>query len=60
VEHENMKTLLVFYSRTGTTGKAAQDISKNFESDVEENVDLRKRMGFWDASEQFTMQPSRD
>jgi flavodoxin len=42
-----MKTLLVFYSRTGTTKKLAQEISKNLKCDVEEIFDTKNREGIF-------------
>jgi menaquinone-dependent protoporphyrinogen IX oxidase len=41
-----MKTLVVFYSRDGTTRKAATIISEVLKCDIEELVDMRKRSGF--------------
>ncbi|MFH0936417.1 MAG: flavodoxin [Candidatus Woesearchaeota archaeon] len=40
-----MKTLLVFYSRTGTTKKLAEEISKNLKCDLEEIFDTKNRLG---------------
>lgn len=42
-----MKSLVVFYSRTGTTKKAAEDISKTLKCDIEEIIDLKNRHGLW-------------
>jgi flavodoxin len=41
-----MKTLVVFYSRDGTTRKAATIISEVLKCDIEELIDMRKRSGF--------------
>lgn len=43
-----MKTLVVFYSRTGTTKKVAEAIGKNLNCDIEELIDTKNRMGFFD------------
>ncbi len=40
-----MKTLVVFYSRTGTTRKVASDIAKRLGCETEEIVDTKKRSG---------------
>ena len=40
-----MKALVVFYSRTGTTKKAAEAISKSLNCDIEEVVDTKNRKG---------------
>lgn len=40
-----MKTLLVYYSRTGITKGIAEEISKSIDCDVEEIVDKEKRTG---------------
>ena len=40
-----MKSLLVFYSRTGTTRKVAEDLSGMLGCDVEEIVDFKNRTG---------------
>ncbi len=41
----NKKILVVFYSRTGTTRKIAQEISNTLSCDIEEIVDLKSRAG---------------
>ncbi|MDP7179692.1 MAG: hypothetical protein QF824_00270 [Candidatus Woesearchaeota archaeon] len=41
-----MKTLVVYYSRTGTTKKVGEEISKLLECDSEEISDIRGRKGF--------------
>jgi len=40
-----MKTLVVFYSRSGRTRKVAQALSERLQADVEEIQDTRKRTG---------------
>lgn len=40
-----MKILTVFYSRTGTTKKVAEELSKRLKSDTEEIIDLTDRSG---------------
>ena len=40
-----MKILLVFYSRTGHTRKAAQEIAKSINADIEELIDMENRKG---------------
>ncbi len=40
-----MKCLLVFYSRTGTTKKIAESISKEMNCEYEEIIDTKKRKG---------------
>jgi flavodoxin len=40
-----MKPLVVFYSRTGTTKKVAEEISRLLGGDIEEIHDLKKRSG---------------
>lgn len=41
----NKKILVVFYSRTGTTRKIAQEISNALLCDIEEIIDLKSRRG---------------
>ena len=36
-----MKTLVMFYSRTGNTKKVGEEISKNFDAELEEIIDLK-------------------
>ncbi len=40
-----MKSLVVFYSRTGTTKKVAETISSNLKCDIEEILDKKNRTG---------------
>ena len=40
-----MQTLVVFYTRTGTSWKVAQEIAKSINADLEELVDLDNRKG---------------
>ncbi|MCX6817682.1 MAG: hypothetical protein NTU57_02400 [Candidatus Aenigmarchaeota archaeon] len=40
-----MKTLVIFYSRTGNTRKVADEIAKVFGCDTEELADTKKRAG---------------
>lgn len=40
-----MKTLVVFYSRTGITKKVAQRITERLDTDLEELIDLQDRSG---------------
>ncbi|MFC1690670.1 flavodoxin family protein [Nanoarchaeota archaeon] len=42
---KNMKILVAYYSRTGTTRKLAQDISKALNADIEEIIDTKNRDG---------------
>lgn len=42
-----MKTLVVYYSRTGTTRKVAEKIASILGSDIGEIVDLKNRKGFF-------------
>jgi len=40
-----MKSLVVYYSRTGHTAKIAQELSDALECDIEEIIDTKKRSG---------------
>jgi len=40
-----MKTLVAYYSRTGTTKKIAEAISRRLECDIEEIIDMKDRKG---------------
>ncbi|MDP2925924.1 MAG: flavodoxin domain-containing protein [Nanoarchaeota archaeon] len=42
-----MKTLIIFYSRSGNTLGIAEDIKKNIKSDIEEITDLKNRNGIF-------------
>jgi flavodoxin len=42
-----MKSLVVFYSRSGTTKKAAEAISRALECNIEEIVDTKSRKGLF-------------
>jgi flavodoxin len=44
-EKDAMKTLVVYYSRTGTTKKAAEALAAELKCDVEEIFDIRDRKG---------------
>jgi flavodoxin len=42
-----MKTLVVYYSRTGTTKRLGEEIARLLKSDIEELIDLKNRMGIF-------------
>ncbi len=42
-----MKTLVVYYSRTGNTEKVAKEIAKALKADVEQILDTKSRAGFF-------------
>jgi flavodoxin len=42
-----MKTLVAYYSRTGSNREAAEALQKKLECDIEEIVDLKDRSGGW-------------
>ncbi len=42
-----MKTLVVYYSRTGSTKNAAEHIAKQLGADLDELIDSKNRMGLW-------------
>lgn len=41
-----MKTLVVFYSRSGTTKRVAQEVAKALNADIDELIDKKSRKGF--------------
>ncbi len=41
------KTLVVFYSRTGTTKKVAEMITSKLNADTEEIISIKNRSGIW-------------
>lgn len=43
-----MKTLMIYYSRTGITRKIAQALAQRLKADIEEIVDLKDRKGPWE------------
>lgn len=43
-----MKTLVIYYSRTGITKKIGQAIASKIQADTEEIVDLKDRKGPWE------------
>ncbi|MHB9155725.1 MAG: flavodoxin family protein [Endomicrobiales bacterium] len=42
---DGKKILVVYYSRTGTTGRVAKDIAARLDADIEKITDLKKRSG---------------
>ena len=42
-----MKTLVIYYSRTGITKKIGQAIASKIQADTEEIIDLKNRKGPW-------------
>ena len=42
-----METLIIFYSRTGTTKKIGEEISKNLKADVEEIISFKNYHGIF-------------
>jgi flavodoxin len=40
-----MKTLVVFYSRTGNTRKVGKEMTKHLKADIDEIVDKKRRCG---------------
>lgn len=56
-----MKSLVVFYSRTGNTKKVAETIAEQLDADMEKLIDMKKRAGIigwlrsgWDAIREKT------
>jgi flavodoxin len=43
-----MKTLVIYYSRTGITKKIGQAIASKIQADTEEIIDLKDRKGAWE------------
>jgi len=43
-----MKTLVIYYSRTGITKKIGQAIASKIQADTEEIIDLKDRKGVWE------------
>ena len=43
-----MKTLVIYYTRTGITKKIAEVIAEKMQADIEEIVDLKDRKGPWE------------
>lgn len=42
-----MKTLVVYYSKTGNTKRVAEDLAQKLGADLEEIIDKKNRSGFW-------------